>query len=138
METPVTLEGNKEVVRSYVAATCRRDMAGMSRLMADDAYIWIAGRSPLAGVRTKKEFLGAAAHLFEIVEGPAQIDVVTLTAEDDRVSVTLQGRMMLKDGRQYHNQYHILVTIRDDQIIRWEEFYDTELVDYLRSASADE
>ena len=46
--------------------------------------------------------------------------------------------MMLKDGRQYHNQYHILVTIRDDQIIRWEEFYDTELVDYLRSASADE
>ena len=129
----MTVEANKTIVRNFIDAACRRDLSAMGDLLLEGGDYWVAGQSPLAGVKTKDEFLGQSAQLFSITEAGATLEIGMLTAEADRVSVTLRARMTLKDGRPYNNRYHILATLRDGRIAGWEEYFDTGLVDHLVS-----
>lgn len=49
-----------------------------------------------------------------------------MTAENNRVSITVEGEGTTPDGRVYTNTYHYLFTFRDGLIAEVREYMDTQ------------
>lgn len=63
------------------------------------------------------------------VDGRFDLTPVTLTAEDDRVSVEATGYAVnAANGRVYDNRYHHLFVCRGGQLVRLREYQDTLLL----------
>jgi ketosteroid isomerase-like protein len=62
-----------------------------------------------------------------------QMDILGLTAEEDRVAMEAQSYLLnAANGRVYNNFYHYLFRVKDGQIVLFKEYQDTlHLFDYL-------
>ena len=62
-----------------------------------------------------------------------RMDVLSLTAEEDRVAMEAESHVLHpSNGRVYNNFYHNLFRIRDGKIVLFKEYQDTlHLYDYL-------
>jgi ketosteroid isomerase-like protein len=58
-----------------------------------------------------------------------KFNIVSITADGDRVAVEWQGRATLADGKPYHNNYVMVFVIKDGKIKQLNEYFDTLLVD---------
>jgi ketosteroid isomerase-like protein len=56
---------------------------------------------------------------------PLHFELESLTAEDDRVSFEGVGSGEFKNGAEFKNFYHILMTIRNGKIVRGRAYFDT-------------
>jgi ketosteroid isomerase-like protein len=66
--------------------------------------------------------------------GHMHVTVLGMTAEDDRVAVEASstGIANPKTGRRYGNFYHILMKMKDGQILLYKEYQDTlHVYDYM-------
>jgi ketosteroid isomerase-like protein len=60
-----------------------------------------------------------------------RLDVLGLTAEEDRVAMEAESHVLNPNGRLYNNFYHYLFRVRDGQITLFKEYQDTlHLFDY--------
>ena len=50
-----------------------------------------------------------------------------MIAEDDRVAAEVKGDAVHASGQVYQNEYHFLVTLKDNKIIELKEYMDTQL-----------
>jgi ketosteroid isomerase-like protein len=106
----MSLEENKKTVLAFIASLSRGKPD--ETLLTDDAVWWIPG----VGTVDRKAFFAIADNFQSQVKTPVQMDVVAVTAEDDRVAVEANGRAELQDGRIYANTYHFLFYLRDGRI----------------------
>jgi ketosteroid isomerase-like protein len=106
----MTVESNKKTVLHFI-----KEMAGGridADLLTDDASWWVPGGGDLS----RAQFLEIVERFKSLADGPTKMDIVAVTAEEDRVAVEANGRATLKDGRIYANTYHFLFYLRDGKI----------------------
>lgn len=121
----MSVEVNKQVVRDFFQALRDGDVASLDRLTTDDVVWWVAPTTIFSGTYQKAEWLALLTNLFAEAATPYDTHIVDLTAEEDRVSATATGAVVLKDGRQYRNDYHLLFFLRGGRIASCKEYMDS-------------
>lgn len=118
----------KAIACDFLQALAVHDAVLGAALLHEDLVYWTAGKPhlfPYAGTRGKAEFVAYLATP-SIFVGGSRMTPLVLTAEDNRVSITVDGEGALPDGRVYTNVYHYLFTFRDEQIVEVREYMDTQ------------
>ena len=124
-ERDMSVEDNKNVVRRFFKALEAGDVGQAERLTTDDLTFWVAPTAISSGSYSKEKWLQAISTALGDLAAPMTLQLGDLTAEDDRVSVTMVGNMRLKNGKVYNGHYHSLFWLRDGKISAAKEYIDT-------------
>ncbi|MFJ8001296.1 nuclear transport factor 2 family protein [Streptomyces sp. NPDC096310] len=120
-------EVDKDIARTYIKALGRGDAELCRSLLTDDFVAIISGRSSISGPMTRDQVLDFFAEVPKIAKDGIPLEILSLTAEDDRVACESEGHVTLNDGAEYNNMYLHLFRFRDGKICQLKEYMDTEL-----------
>lgn len=123
------LEKNKQIVRDFINALSTGDMPGLMRVLDPGVTFNLPNTGCLGGSLSMQEFGKIGALLGAACPNGVALELVDMTAEDDRVSCRVNGRAKTVDGGDYNNRYHMLLKIRDGKIVETHEYMDTLLVE---------
>lgn len=115
------VEANKAVARRYMQAVVDGDAETIESLQHPDVTWWILGY----GDMSRTDFVASVKSGLLTAER-RHVEIITLTAEGDRVAVEAVSEMTFPD-RTYRNEYHNLLVIRDGLIVEGREYMDTRL-----------
>ncbi len=126
-EVVMGIEENKAVVREWVRRWNLNDAHLLGELYSDKDFDWrISGLSPVSAQYDKSTVVELMAQTFAVeMNRPLHFELESLTAEDDRVSFEGVGSGEFKNGAEFKNFYHILMTIRNGKIVRGRAYFDT-------------
>lgn len=119
-------EANRTLVLKFYENMSNLRFDRMFELMADDGTWTVAGNPDLfhhAGVATKPERMEALDN-FTKVFASLEMDVLSTTAEDDRVSAHLITRCATRSGLNYENEILVLIRCQDGKIASIYEHLD--------------
>jgi ketosteroid isomerase-like protein len=130
---------NREVIERYVEALQTSDVPTIRASFAPHATWTLAGRLPLSGVWEGRDaimddFFGQLAGLY--APDSIDIEVTSLTADEDRVALEWTSRARTIDGAPYENRCAGVFTLADGRITTVREYMDTDyaLEAFTRSA----
>lgn len=132
----MTPQDNKQAVLAFCDHFKRAAVGDLLNAMTEDASFWIIGRPDLfsgAGTRSRADMERIWTGLFSHMTDGLEMRVVGMVAEDDKVAAEIRSHALLKDGRVYENQYHMLFTFRDGRIAEVKEYADTLLIQHMFS-----
>ncbi|MFZ4602696.1 MAG: nuclear transport factor 2 family protein [Caulobacterales bacterium] len=116
----------EQVARAYIERWNAADFAGLSELFADDMIWHIRGHSPQSGEYTRDQIVPLLMTLPRLpTTKPFTLDLLNITANDQRASVEFTTDLPFKDGRVYRNQYHFLLFVENGKIKRGHEYLCT-------------
>jgi ketosteroid isomerase-like protein len=115
-------EANKALVRHYFETVARDGFSRALELVAEDARWWMPGIEADLG---KADMIAAMDRAAGSLVGNMNSDILSMTAEDDRVAAEVRGSSLRKSGVRYDNIYHFLFRIRDGKIVEIREHHDT-------------
>lgn len=124
-------QANKDIALTFLNALGSGDGATLRGVIAEDIKAVCTGTSILSGTREYAEIVAALDIFPTVTKGGLRFEIISMTAEEDRVSVEAQGHCELVTGAAYNNQYHFLFHIRDGRIYLLKEYIDTKLTDQL-------
>jgi uncharacterized protein len=125
----MSTERNKALAREFFERFTASDIDGVLAMMTDDATWWIPGkkeRSPTAGFYEKAKIGRLFNRMLQALEGGLEMTVKSSIAEGDFVAAEVASRGDLKNGRQYRQEYHMLMQFRDGKICAVREYLDTQ------------
>lgn len=128
MTAASTLADNTRIARRFVECFNDNDIAGALDLFADDICYRLMGKPdklPSAGPKDKAQIAAVFERMNSRLNGGLRMWVKNTIAERDQVAMEVESRGELKNGRVYHQEYHMLVTLRDGKIADLREYYDT-------------
>jgi ketosteroid isomerase-like protein len=123
------LEANKVVARAFLAALGGADKAMVGAVLHPDCRAIATGTCALSGERNRDAVLSTVDMLSEATRGGIAFSIISITAEEDRVSVEVEGKSILTSGKPYNNQYHFLFYVRGGKITRLKEYFCTKLAE---------
>jgi ketosteroid isomerase-like protein len=107
---------NKKIVLDFLALLYAHRIDDAFRLVADDGTWWMAGTLPVSGTYTKAQVQQIFHGVRDRFVDAPEMRITSVTAEEDRVAVEVEGRGRLHCGFEYHNHYHMLFRVRDGRI----------------------
>jgi len=125
----MSTEENKAVAFTFFERFTASDIGGALDTMTEDATWWIPGkkeRSPSAGLYTKDRIGRLFHRMVGALESGLKMTVVSCIAEGDHVALEVVSAGDLKNGRQYRQEYHMLLKFRDGRIMSVREYLDTQ------------
>ncbi|RYD97416.1 MAG: hypothetical protein EOP61_16690 [Sphingomonadales bacterium] len=125
------LEANKAIVREFLDALGQGDRARVAAVLDRDCRAIATGTSVLSGERDYDGVLATVDMLGSATQNGIAFSIISMTAEQNRVSVETEGRSTLASGQPYNNQYHFLFHMRAGRIIELKEYFCTKLVEEL-------
>ncbi|MCU1785203.1 nuclear transport factor 2 family protein [Pseudomonas sp. 13B_2.1_Bac1] len=111
---------NTALVRKYMELVAASDIDSALDLAADDATFW----HPMSGTVGKEALREQFKQLGTLMRSFSS-QVITTTAEADRVSVEVEAQAEFSNGRHYQNQYHFMFVVRDGKIQASREYVDS-------------
>ncbi|HEX3141806.1 MAG TPA: nuclear transport factor 2 family protein [Rhizobacter sp.] len=117
-----------ELATSFFERFSANDIAGVLDLMADDATYWLAGKPeqlPGTGLLSKAQIATIYRRMGERLSDGLRMEVKNTVAQGDQVALEVESHGVLKNGRIYNNQYHLLMRLRGDKIVAVKEYYDS-------------
>ena len=123
-----TLERNTRLACSFFERFDANDMAGALDLLADDATYWIAGKPaqlPGVGLLNKAQIAAVFGRMGERLTDGLRMTVKNTVTQGDQVALEVESHGVLKNGRVYNNEYHLLVRLRGDKIAAVKEYLDS-------------
>ena len=120
---------------SVVEAYFRRD-AEAPPLFSDDFIFAVAGAGswPIGGSYTMQQFGVLWKFIGRRFPDGIALDVIRMSAGEDRVAVEATSRGMRRDGVPYANDYMFIFDVRDGRIAKISEFCDIILARRILSA----
>jgi ketosteroid isomerase-like protein len=115
-------EANKELVRRYFEVTANQGFDAALELVAEDAKWWMPNADHDL---TKADMVAAMARAADSLVGTMGSEILSMTAENDRVAAEVRGSALRKSGVRYDNIYHFLFRVRDGKIAEIREHHDT-------------
>jgi uncharacterized protein len=79
----------------------------------------------LAGTKNKAQFAEMLTAIESGMPNGIRLTITGVTAEGDRVAVEMNADGVSATGKEYHNQYHDLLEVRDGKIHAGREYLDT-------------
>ena len=122
-------QANKDTVRKFLNALGRGDSETVASVLADDCVAVCTGTSIVSRTRSRDEIVRTADYFARTMKHGVRFEILSMTAEDNRVSVESEGFSELRNGVAYNNQYHFLFFLRDGKICKLKEYMDTKLAD---------
>ncbi len=123
-----TLDHNTRLARSFFERFDANDIDGVLDLLADDATYWIAGKPkqlPGTGLLSKAQIAEVFRRMGEGLTDGLRMTVKNTVAQGDQVALEVESHGVLKNGRVYNNEYHLLMRLRGDKIAAVKEYYDS-------------
>lgn len=120
---------NKQVAVQFVQAMGQNDVARFAECLAPDAVAVAMGTTHFAGSRNRDMMIGGVEAFKQILPDGLQFEIVSATADGDRVAVEAQGNGMTAQGKPYHNTYCFVITMKDAKIVHVNEYFCTKLAD---------
>lgn len=117
---------NKEIALTHIHdGIGRQDMSAFAHFR-EDARFWQNGRHlELAGYHSMVEMVGLAAKAMAKFPNGMAFDILTVTAEENRVLVEATSDAQLANGTRYENQYVFSFYFdENNKIIEFREFWD--------------
>ncbi|HTE50989.1 MAG TPA: nuclear transport factor 2 family protein [Kofleriaceae bacterium] len=122
------MSDSKQIASDLFARLSASDVAGAMDLMTDDVTWHIPGKKellPTAGVYDKNRLRRLFDRMLSQLVGGLKMKVVSAIAEGDRVALEVESSGDLQNGREYRQQYHFAITLRDGKIATVHEYLDT-------------
>lgn len=126
----MSTEQNKQLVRDTWDAIGAGDLDTFMNNLADDVTWTFFGSHRFAGTLSGKDELTNKlfAPLGDVLDGGISVDVLSMTAEGERVVVEAKGKAKAKSGKDYNNDYCLVITCANGKIQAVREYLDSELV----------
>jgi ketosteroid isomerase-like protein len=90
---------------------------------------WLLAGKPeqfaLAGSKDKTQFAEMLRLIEKGMPNGIRLTITGVTAEGDRVAVEMNADGVSALGKEYHNEYHDLLEVRDGKIEAGREYLDT-------------
>jgi len=120
-------QANRKAAIAVMQAISNRDVETLFRMYSPDARFWQIGKKlSSAGWHTMASAARIAPKVYARIDGPLNLEILSITAEGDRVAVEAESHARLIDGRAYENQYHFLLKFDGDgKVIEFKEYLDT-------------
>jgi len=119
-------EERRAITRALFDALSRSDVAAVDALYAEEFVLWSPGALPFSGTHDKAEALELTKMITAAFPQGLQFTIDAMTVEGERVAVEAHSEGRHASGRDYRNQYHFLVKIRDGKIVMLKEYMDTQ------------
>ena len=120
---------NRATAQRFFELFSAGDIDGVLTLMTDDATWRIPGKkelTPTAGVYTKERIGRLFRRMLENLSSGLRMTVLSSIAEGNRVALEVVSSGDLKNGRQYRQEYHLLMEFREGKISAVREYLDTQ------------
>ncbi len=120
---------NKATAAEFFARFSASDIPGALATMTDDATWLIPGKpelSPAAGLYQKDRITKLFYTMLKQLKSGLKMTVKGMVAEGDRVAVEVVSEGDLKNGRQYRQEYHMLLEFRAGKVCAVREYLDTQ------------
>jgi uncharacterized protein len=122
-------EANKQVVLTFIKAMGEGNAEAAAPCLNRDAYTLAKGFGNFAGVREYDTILGTIAAFKSLLPDGMDPDILSVTAEGERVVVEFEGNARTITGEDYNNQYCMVFAMRDGRIAQVNEYFCTILAD---------
>lgn len=116
------MSNSRQIVENFFAAVASGDVP--DELLTDDMTVWTT-TTPNAD---KQSFQQAIKILKSIVSGSIDYQLVSVTAEDDRIVAEISSTGLLINGDRLANQHLVLFHIRDGRIAVMKEHMNPNVV----------
>lgn len=134
------LEQLKEKARRFIAAIGEQDGKTLATMYATGGKFWQVGNKlETAGLHDLDAMADLTPRLFRLFPKGIQFNIVSVTAEGQRVSIEADSTAELQDGRPYSNQYvFVLEFDAAGKVKLFKEYWDTLYAyEHLLSGRAD-
>jgi ketosteroid isomerase-like protein len=121
-------ERNKQIAAALFERFSAGDITGVLALMTDDVTWRVPGKpelSPVAGSYGKERLRRLFNRVLAQLDSGLNMTVLGSAAEGEQVAVEVESSGDLRNGRQYRQQYHFLISFRDGKIAAVREYLDT-------------
>ena len=120
------IQKNKAVIQQFYKHISSREYDQLTHLFDKDVVWWILGNMSTSGTYSGRETVTKLfGHLKDNLVGALKLNILALTAEEDRVSVEMTSEGKMTNGLDYCNSYHLLFWIQNGLIKRVHEYLDT-------------
>ncbi len=123
-----SIDDNKRTVLRYFELLTRNDVAGLMAIYDESMTLHVSGNTLTSGTYCKAQLAELAGLVVNVFPTGLELTVTGMVAEGDKVAAEVESRGVHVSGQQYHNNYHFLITVRDDRIVECREYMDTEHV----------
>ena len=116
----------QDVAKEYFRLWNEGDFAALTKLFADDMVWCIKGHCPQSGDYSR-EMISSMLQLipkFDTVE-PFLLHVANMVSNDTCAAVEFTSTLKFRDGREYINDYHFLLYVKNGKITRGHEYLCT-------------
>ncbi|WP_158241515.1 nuclear transport factor 2 family protein [Novosphingobium sp. TH158] len=108
----------RDLAHAFIAAV--REGHLPDSLLTDDMTGWIT----TGGTVSRAAYQGMIASLKQMLDGPIEMTVDAITAEDDRVVIEAHSQARLVNGESYANTYVYVLRVRDGRFCSIAEHYN--------------
>ena len=125
----MSVEQNKATVRQFFERFSQSDIPGALATMTDDVTWWIPGKpelTPTGGLYQKDRITKLFYAMIKRLKNGLKMTPTGMVAEGDRVAVEVVSEGDLTNGREYRQEYHMLLEFRDGKICAVREYLDTQ------------
>ncbi len=119
-------EARRAITLELFDALSRSDVEAVDALYAEDFVLWSPGALPFSGTHDKAEALELTKMITSAFPQGLRFTIDAMTVEGERVAVEAHSEGRHASGRDYRNQYHFLVKIRNGKIVMLKEYMDTQ------------
>lgn len=117
------IERNKQVVLKFIQAMGRSDPEAAAECLDEKAFAVAKGFGKFAGVRRHETMVSTIDAFSKLLPTGLCPEVLTVTAEAERVVVEWEGRASTVEGKNYCNQYCMVFFMRDGKILQVNEYF---------------
>ncbi len=123
------IEVNKRVARQFVDALQATDPEKFCALFTKNGVIETIGSMAVSARKDAAHVAKEIGVLRQVFPKGMVLNVVTMTAEENRVLCELQGVNTTIDGKPYNNRYVFILIFDGGKISECREYQDTALVE---------
>lgn len=119
-------ETNRALVLNFYKLMSNQEFGKMFELMTEDGIWTVAGNPKLfhhSGTATKPQRIAALTNFTKLFIS-LEMDIRSITAEDDRVVAEIITRCATRHGLNYENELLVLIRCRDGKIASLYEHLD--------------
>ncbi len=126
-DTIEILERNRHSALSYIESIGTQDFESIISLIREDATFWQVGKKlELAGAHDITETALLAEKAISKFPNGIKFNLITLTAEGNRVAIEAESEAVMANNKPYNNQYVFFFYFDDNgKITEFREYWDT-------------
>lgn len=128
-EQQAMIEENKALVLKFIQAMGAGDRDTAANCLNSDAITVAKGFGKFSGVREYDTIVGTIEAFTQLFPDGLKPDIQTVTAEGERVIVEFEGKGKTFNGDDYHNQYCMVFTLKNNKISQVNEYFCNKLAD---------